>query len=181
MRQPVGKTMVLAALAALLTAGPVLAAGSAAKGSDKAEKAPNPKHAITVEAGPPLSLDFRLVSLQKNARGGVASLSMDTRSTAAMDPVTLVVDLPDGVTFADGTRNKSWTFPLAAGASFAIPSDLLVAEDGKYVVRAQASGTLHGKPMHRGLAFRLLVGAQDATPPVKDGAIEYPGVPGGGI
>ena len=181
MRQPVGKTMLLAALAVLLTAGPAVAAGPGAKGSDKAEKGTTPTAPLTVEAGPPLTLDIQLVNLQKNSRGGVASLSMETRSASAIDPVTLVVDLPTGVTFTDGSRNKSWTFSLAAGGTVTIPADLLVADDGKYVVRGQTSGTFHGKLMHRGTAFRLLVGVQDTPPPVKDGAIEYPGVPGGGV
>jgi len=146
------------------------------------EKAPPRSHpAPTVEPAPPLSLDIRLVNLQKNSRGGVATLSLDTGSTLELDEVTLSVKLPEGVVFSDGTRNKSWTFSIGSGGTYKIPADLLVAEDGKFLIPADISGSYQGKGIHRGSSFKLLVGVQEKNPQTKDGAIEYPGVPGGGI
>jgi len=149
--------------------------------NDKPAKRGQTGGALEVEPGPPLSLNVRLVNLQKNASGGVASVALDAQSVVDLKQLTITLTLPPDVTFADGSRVYTQTIDLAAGATFDIPKDLLVGKDGKYNFSIDASGaTIQGKPVHRGLAYKLLVGAQDKLPPVKDGAIEYQGVPGGG-
>lgn len=166
--------------AGLLSAGLAVPAQAGAA-SDKAHAKPGSHPAPTVEPAPPLSLDVRLVNLQKNPRGGVATVSLDTGSTLDLEEVTLSVRLPDGVIFSDGSRTKAWTFGVGSGTLHQIPADLLVTADGRYVISASVSGNYQGKPIHRGSSFRLLVGVQDKNPQAKDGAIEYPGVPGGGV
>ena len=158
---------------------PLAAAGE--KRGGKTDKRGQATPALEVEPGPPLSLDVRLVNLQKNANGGVASVALDALAAVDLKEVTLTLTLPQGVTFADGSRVCSQTINLSSGATFDLPRDLLVGKDGKYVVSIEASGTTsQGKPVRRAMAYKLLVGTQEKLPPVKDGAIEYQGVPGGG-
>jgi hypothetical protein len=135
----------------------------------------------TTEPAPPLSLEFRLANLQKNTSGGVASFSLEAASSVALEEVTFSVRVPSGAVFSDGTQEKTWTSPLTSGGTLSLPFDLLVPKDGKYVLSGEASGNYQGKPVHRALSYKLLVGVQDKAPKVKDGAIEYPGVPGGGM
>ena len=168
----------LLGLALAITLAPAAVAGGnpnakSAKGAASAAK--------EVEPGPPLALEVRLVNLQKNSNGGVASVALDALASVDLQEVTLKVTLPQDITFADGSRVYTQTINLSAGSTFDLPKDLIVGKDGKYTVSIEASGTTsQGKPVHRGLAYKLLVGAQEKLPPVKDGAIEYQGAPGGG-
>jgi len=161
----------------------VLAAGGRtfAGGAEPHKGARRVSQGSTTEPAPPLSLDVKLTNLQKNSSGGVATISLDASSTVTLEGVSLSMSLPDGVIFSDGSRSKNWTFDLAAGGTYKIPADLLVSSDGKYVVSAEATSSFKTKPLHRGSSLKLLVGVQEKTPPSKDGAIEYQGVPGGGI
>lgn len=138
------------------------------------------KSVVTVEPAPPIALSVRLVSLQKNASGGVATVSADTSSSVGLGEVTLKMNLPAGVFFTDGTRTRTWTFTLPAGGTSSVPADLLVGADGKYVIPVEATSVYQGKPVHRGHSFKLLVGVKEEDPQPKDGAIEYKGVLGGG-
>ncbi|PYQ12470.1 MAG: hypothetical protein DMH00_06060 [Acidobacteria bacterium] len=155
---------------------------AAGKQGEKTRGRERSKPALEVEPSLPLSLQVRLVNLQKNPKGGVASVALHALSDSDMDGVTVTVTLPQEVTFADGSHVFTQTLRLSAGSTLEIPKDLLVGKDGKYVVQVEAAGTTpQGKLVHRGTAFKLLVGAQESLPPVKDGAIEYQGVPGGGF
>lgn len=160
----------------------VLAAGQAsAGGAERHKSARRVAQGSTTEPAPPLSLDVKLTNLQKNGSGGVATISLDASSTVTLEGVSLSMSLPDGVIFSDGSRSKNWTFDLAAGGTYKIPADLLVSSDGKYVLSAEATSSYKTKPVHRGSSLKLLVGVQEKMPPSKDGAIEFQGVPGGGI
>src|SRR5262245_30062102 len=172
------KYWILAAAVAILLPHHCLAEGkSGAKGPGK----DRPRKVMEVEPSPPLSIQARLVNLQKNKNGGVASVVLDAASDIDMDEVTISVKLPPNVTFADGSNVFTQTVKLSAGVTINLPKELLVGKDGKHVIQLEASGTTsEGKPIHRGTAFRLLVGTQDSLPAVKDGAIEYQGAPDGG-
>jgi hypothetical protein len=170
----------LLAAAALVVFG--LAAGQIFAGGAEPNKAGRRvTQRSTTEPAPPLSLDVKLTNLQKNSSGGVATISLDASSSVTLEAVSISMSLPDGVVFNDGSRSKNWTIDLAAGGTLKIPADLLVSADGKYVVSAEAAGSYKNKPMHRGSSLKLLVGVQETPPSKKDGAIEFQGVPGGGI
>ena len=166
----------LAVFVLAIAVAPVCAAGSGKEGA-KGKPAP----AMEVEPSPPLALDVKMTKLQKQSNGGIASLSLDALASVELKEVTVTVTLPANVTFTDGSRVFTQTVNLAAGQDLKIPKDLLVTKDGKYFVSVEANGTTtKGKAVHRGLSYRLLVGAQESLPPVKDGAIEYQGVSDGG-
>jgi len=169
----------------VLTAVLLLAAGltipALAAGPGKAQASAPSTPVITVEPAPPISIDVRLANLQKNARGGVATVSVDTSSVIGLEEVNVSMRLPGGIIFSDGTRTKSWTFGVAAGATFKTQAVLLVDADGKYNIPVKATTTYQGKPLNRAISFKLLVGVEEQRPQSKDGAIEYPGVPGGGV
>jgi hypothetical protein len=169
----------LLGLALAVIVAPAAMAGK--KSSPKSAKRHAPSATHEVEPGPPLSLQVNLVNLQKNPNGGVASVSLDALTAVDLQEVTLTVTLPQEITFVDGSRVYTQTMDLSAGATFDLPKDLIVAKDGKYNISIEAAGTTpQGKPVRRGLAYKLLVGTQEKLPPVKDGAIEYQGAPGGG-
>jgi len=176
MRRDLKRILAAVLFLAVGLAVPALAGTSAQKTKGGAPS----KSAATVEPAPPIALNVRLVNLQKNTSGGVATVSADTSSSVNLDEVTLNMSLPAGVVFADGTRTKTWTFSLAAGGTFNAPADLLAGADGKYVISVEATGSYQGKPVHRGHSFKLLVGVLEKGAQPKDGAIEYPGVPDGG-
>jgi len=158
---------------------PAVMAGGNPSSKPSKQRAASSAH--EVEPGPPLALEVRLVNLQKNSNGGVASVALDALASVDLQEVTLTVTLPQDITFADGSRVYTQTVNLSAGATFDLPKDLIVGKDGKYNVAIEASGTTsQGKPVRRGMSYKLLVGAQEKLPSVKDGAIEYQGVPGGG-
>ena len=174
-RKPCKAWLALFVLA--IAVAPVCAAGSGKEQGAKGKPAP----AMEVEPSPPLALDVKMVKLQKNSNGGIASLSLDALASVDLREVTVTVKLPANVTFADGSSVYTQTVDLAAGKDLKIPKDLLVGKDGKYFVSVEAVGTTtKGKPVRRGFSYRLLVGTQDTLPPVKDGAIEYQGVSDGG-
>jgi len=169
----------LLGLALAITLAPAAVAGG--NPNEKSAKRGASSSYKEVEPGPPLALEVRLVNLQKNTNGGVASVALDALASVDLQEVTLKVTLPQDITFADGSRVYTQTINLSAGSTFDLPKDLIVGKDGKYTVSIEASGTTsQGKPVRRGLAYKLLVGAQEKLPPVKDGAIEYQGAPGGG-
>ena len=138
-------------------------------------------NAVTVEPTPPLTLDIRLKGLQKYSRGGVATILVEAASDVDLDSVDISLRLPDKVSFTDGTRARKWDRALARGGKVVLPADLLVGEDGAYTLSAEATATYRGMPVHRGFAFTLSAGAPERKLSVRDGAIEYPGVPGGEV
>ena len=169
----------LLGLALAITLAPAAVAGG--NPDSKSTKRVTSSSPHEVEPGPPLSLEVRLVNLQKNPNGGVASVALDALAAVDLQEVTLSLTLQQEITFADGTRVYTQTINLGAGSTFDLPKDLIVGKDGKYIVSIEASGTTsQGKPVRRGLAYKLLVGTQEKLPAAKDGAIEYQGVPGGG-
>jgi len=169
----------LLGLALAITLAPAAVAGGNSS-SESAKRGVSSSYK-EVEPGPPLALEVRLVNLQKHTNGGVASVALDALASVDLQEVTLKVTLPQDITFADGSRVYTQTVNLSAGTTFDLPKDLIVGKDGKYTVSIEASGTTtQGKPVRRGLAYKLLVGTQEKLPPVKDGAIEYQGTPGGG-
>ncbi len=169
-------------LGLLLALVPALSA-QAGPGPDKPDAKARPSRSVpTTEPGPPLSLGVRLVNLQKNSTGGVATLALTLSADVSLEDVTLSLrQLPADVTLSDGSRSRTWSdLGVGPGGTLDIPIDLLVGRDGKFVISAEATGAYKGKTLRRGSAYKLLVGVQEKTPQPKDGAIEFPGVPGGG-
>ena len=135
----------------------------------------------TVDPEPPVSVTVELVTLQKNPDGGVASLVFRANASVSTAGAVISARVPGNLVFADGSNVKTWNVDLAAAGTQSVTTDVIVPQDGKYVISAEVTGTAKGKPIHRGAAYKLLVGVQEPTPQVKDGAIEYVGSPGGGV
>jgi len=134
----------------------------------------------TIDPEPPLALTVELVSLQKNAKGGVASLRLSVKTQMIATGVVVTAKVPGKLVFSDGSAQKSWNVSLDETGTASLSTDVIASEDGKFVVSAEVSGSIQGKPVHRGASLKLLVGVQEPTPRVKDGAIEYAGSQGGG-
>jgi hypothetical protein len=165
----------------LLAAGLAANAPAAEKGNKKGGSSTEHQRSFpppTTEPAPPLSLDLVLSTLQKNSSGGVASMSLKAGSSVALDEVRITLRAPAGVVFDDGSQERTWTSKLSAQEPFSFPFDLLISKDGKYVITGEATGQFEGRLLHRGISYKLLVGVREKSPQLKDGAIEYPGVPG---
>lgn len=178
MKGKLEKHWILVTAVAILLPLPCFAEGW---GDTKTASKERPKQVLE-EPTLPLSIEARLVHLQKNKNGGVATVVLDASSAIDLEEVTITVKLPPSVSFVDGSTVYTRTVKLAAGTKLHLPKDLLVGKDGKHFIRLEATGTTRqGQPIRRGTAFRLLVGAQDPRPPVKDGAVEYQGATDGGV
>jgi len=134
----------------------------------------------TIDPEPPLALTVELVTLQKNAKGGVASLRLTVNAPSSATGVVVTARVPGKLVFSDGSTLKSWYVNLDAAGTASVSTDVIAPDDGKFVVSAEVSGNIQGKSIHRGAALKLLVGVQEPAPKVKDGAIEYAGSQGGG-
>jgi hypothetical protein len=155
----------LSPVAAILVAG---LAGGAFCLAAPPETAP-----ATVDPQPPMVLTVEVISLQKNALGGVASLLLRVNADVSVEGAVVSAKAPANLVFADGSAVKSWNVDLTTADTLSIPVDVIVPQDGKYVVTAEVSGTARGKAIHRGAACRLLVGVREPTAKVRGGAIEY--------
>jgi hypothetical protein len=134
----------------------------------------------TIDPEPALALTVELVTLQKNARGGVASLRLTVNAQVSVTGVVVTARVPGKLVFADGSTLKRWNVDIGAAGTGSLLTDVILPEDGKFVVSAEVSGNIQGKPVHRGVTYKLLVGAQEPAPKVKDGAIEYAASQDGG-
>ena len=152
----------LAAGATGLAAAPPMVAGAASG-------LPQP----TTDPRPPMTLTVEVVSLQKNAAGGIISLLLKVGAEVDIEGAVVSAKAPGNLVFADGSAVKTWSIDLMAAGTKAIPVDVIVPQDGKYVITAELSGTARGKAIHRGEASTLLVGVKEKAAKVKDGAIEY--------
>jgi len=168
------------AIAALLAAGVPGGALCHAASPPKAPGSSNPSSQPTIDPQPPLSLEVEVIGLQKNPRGGVASLLFKVSASVGIAEAVVSARTPGDLVFADGSTVKTWNVDLASAGAESIPVDVIVPEDGKYVITAEVGGTVKGKPIRRGAAARLLVGVREPAPKVKDGAIEYPAFPAEG-
>lgn len=127
----------------------------------------------TLDPQPPMTLTVEVVSFQKHAAGGVVSLLLRVGADVGIENAVVSAKAPANLVFADGSAVKTWSVDLAAAGTKAIPVDVIVPQDGKYVMAAEVIGTARGKPIHRGAALKLLVGVKERVAKVKDGAIEY--------
>ena len=139
-----------------------------------------PSSPRTMDPEPPLALTVELVTLQKHASGGVASLRLTVNAGMSITEAVVTARVPGKLVFADGSSLKRWNVDFDAAGDRSLLTDVIVPEDGKFVISAEVSGRIQGKPVHRGAAYKLLVGVQEPAPRVKDGAIEYAASQAGG-
>ena len=135
-----------------------------------------PSPAATVDPLPGLALNLNVNAVEETARGGVISLTLETTSAVQVETLSLVMQLPPHIVFADGSKEKTWEVTLDAGGSAVLPIDLLVGRPGRFVLKAEAIGTLGERTIRRGTAYPLVVGMSERLPEVKDGAIQYRGL-----
>lgn len=132
-----------------------------------------PSERSTVEPLPPLAVTVELASLQKNPRGGVASLLLKIDAIGPVATGVVTARVPGNLVFADGSQVRTWDLDLATAGRRSIPVDVIVPKDGTYVISVDVEGMALGKPVRRGAAHRLLVGVRETPRKAKDGAIEY--------
>ena len=163
-------------LTAGLTGGAPCRAGSPSEALDGGGPPPRP----TIDPQPPLALAVELVSLQKNARGGVALLLLRVSASVSIAEAVVTAKSPGKLIFADGSAVRAWKVELATAGVRAIPVEMIVPEDGKFILSAEVTGTAGGKTIRRGVSYELRVGVEEPAPRTRDGAIEYPASPLGG-
>jgi hypothetical protein len=132
-----------------------------------------PTTRATVEPLPPLGVTVELVSLQKNPRGGVASLLLKVDGVGPLASCVVTARVPGSLVFADGSTVRTWEVDLTTAGEHSIPVDVIAPKDGSYVISVDVEGTAQGRPIRRGVAHKLLVGVRETPRQVKDGAIEY--------
>lgn len=158
----------LVALTALLGATVALAAPAG-----RPVDAPSAAPGTTIEPQPPMALAVEVAGLEKHARGGVASIVLRVSSEVGIAGAVLTARTPGDLTFADGSRVKTWPVDLAVAGSREIPVAVLVPADGRYTLTAEVEGSLNGRAIRRASAGNLEVGRRAAPKPSRDGAVEY--------
>ncbi|HET8946730.1 MAG TPA: hypothetical protein VFQ07_07085 [Candidatus Polarisedimenticolia bacterium] len=128
----------------------------------------------TAEPLPPLGVEVATTALQKNARGGVASLRLTVTAGVAIDEAVLSAKAPARVVFADGSDTKTWNVNLTTGGTVSVPVEVMVPEDGRYSIAVEVSGVAHGKTIRRAASHKLLIGVKEHKAKVKGGANESP-------
>jgi len=128
----------------------------------------------TTEPQPPLGIASETAALQKNARGGVASIVFKVTAGMPIEEAVLSARASSRVVFADGSTERTWKLDLSAGGTIAVPVEVIVAEDGRYTISVEVSGKAEGKAIRRALSHKLSVGVKERKGKNKDGAIEYP-------
>lgn len=128
----------------------------------------------TAEPQPPLGISAQTTALQRNVRGGVATILVKIDAGVPIEEAVLSARTPSRVVFADGSASRTWKIDLASGGTVAIPIEILVPEDGRYSIAAEVKGKAQGKTIKRALHHKLTVGAKERKGKKKDGAIEYP-------
>lgn len=137
---------------------------------------PGTAGARTAEPLPPLGVSVETTSLQKNAKGGIASLLLKVNASVAIEEAVLTARAPGRVVFADGSAARTWKVDLATGGAATVPVEVIVPEDGRYSISVEVSGLAHGKSIRRATSHKLLVGVKERKGKSKDGAIEYKAV-----
>src|SRR5262245_22351450 len=72
------------------------------------------QRAVTHDPSPPASLAIGLEALQKNARGGVATLRLEVNAVMGLEQAVVSAKVPKGLVFADGSAERTWNVDLAA-------------------------------------------------------------------
>jgi hypothetical protein len=164
-------------LASWLAGGGIGRAATAGKTPAPAPPAPG----TTVEPLPGLDVKVDLGSLQKGARGAVATLVVRVTTDLDLADVVLSAKAPADLVFADGSKAKTWKVKPAIHHEQTVPVEVIASRDGTFSIALEIEGTAGGRPIHRGVAYELQVGEGRHPPEVRHGAIEYPAVREGGV
>lgn len=134
----------------------------------------------TVEPLPGVAVSVELGSLEKTAKGGVATLLVGVKTGLDLSEATLSAKAPTGLVFADGSPSRTWKALRAGRGEQVIPVEVIVPRDGAFDISFVLEGTAGGKPIRRGVAYELQVGVETPRVKSRDGAIEYRASPEGG-
>jgi len=142
--------------------------------ADKGQPGSSDARRETSEPQPPLGIAAETTALQKNVRGGVASVVLKVSAGVPIDEAVVSARTPSRVVFADGSAARTWKIDLSKGGTVSIPVEVIVPEDGKYSLSVEVSGKAEGKSLRRALSHKLYVGVKERKGKDKDGANEYP-------
>ncbi len=169
---------IVAALLATIPAGHSIEGPTHGSPGDRDDG--RPAMITTIEPLPPIGLEIAALGLERQARGGVASLLLRVDPVIAVDDATIDLRLPDGVTLRDGARARRWKTSLRAHEPLGLPITILAGRDGTFTIAAEVTGIDRGRPIRRGIAYSLSIGAERARPLFRNGAHEFRGQPGRG-
>lgn len=130
----------------------------------------------TSEPQLPLGVTAETSSLQKNARGGVATILLKISAALPIEEAVVSARTPSRLVFADGSTARTWKVDLTTGGSLSLPVEVIVPEDGKYSISIEVAGKSEGKAIRRALSHKLYVGVKEKKGKVKDGANESPAI-----
>lgn len=130
----------------------------------------------TSEPQLPLGVTAETSSLQKNARGGVATILLKISAALPIEEAVVSARTPSRLVFADGSTARTWKVDLTTGGSLSLPVEVIVPEDGKYSISIEVAGRTEGKAIRRALSHKLYVGVKEKKGKNKDGATEYPAI-----
>src|SRR2546422_6543914 len=100
----------------------------------------NPSSPRTIDPEPPLALTVELVTLQKNASGGIASLRLTVNASMSITDVVVTAGVPGKLVFTDGSSLMRWNVDFGAAGGRAVLTDGVGPGGGKIALPAEGSG-----------------------------------------
>ena len=126
---------------------------------------------------PPLDIRAELVEFIPSAKGGIATISVVVQSWTAMDEVVISSNLQRGMTFIDGSSERTWRLPILPGGQAGFTVVIQVPRNGKFPVAFRAAGALaSGHPIQRSGGVTIWAGRRAPVPHPRHEALEFRGV-----
>ncbi len=133
---------------------------------------------VSCEPQPPLDLDLAVTGFQPSPPGGIATIRVTLLPTAEMGEVTVSGRLNQGMSFLDGSAEKTWRVNVPVGTTAEFTDEILVPDDGLFVIVLQAEAVRsNGQPVHRSRGLKIWAGVQPPQPRQRGKVLEFTGEP----
>lgn len=124
-----------------------------------------------------LGFGLSLAGFQPAAEGGIATIRVTVLPRAETGPIKVSGRLNQGMTFLDGSVEKSWLLSVPAGTSGEFTEEILIPTNGLHIVILEADSTLpSGRSVHRTRGLKIWAGIEPPQPRRRGQVLEYPAV-----
>ena len=124
-----------------------------------------------------LGFGLSLSGFQPAAEGGIATIRISVQARTEIGPIKVSGRLNQGMTFLDGSAEKSWLLSVPAGTSGEFTEEIQISANGLHIVILEAESTLpSGRSIHRSRGLKIWAGIEPPRPRRRGQVLEYPAV-----
>jgi hypothetical protein len=136
-----------------------------------------PSRSLLCEPQSPLGFHLALEEFEPASQGGIARLRIVVAPQAEMGEVVVSSRLRQGLSFTDGSTERTWPLSVPAGSEQAFTEEILIPTDGIHMIVLEADSVMpNGRPVHRSRGLKIFANVPPPPGPAKRGrAVEYPG------